>query len=271
MVHRLLKYIKDVKIKSVLTAERPTQLTGDVLARYRFASRRCKGKNVLDIGTGLGLGANYIAHSGAKHVLGIDYNKQTIDLISKTNTDRKVSFKHLDASDIKKIKKKFDVVIAFEILEHLSLDKIEKFIKSVSSILMPGGLLLLTTPNGLKTEIIFGKPYNPYHIKEYTGGELLNLLKPYFFKVTIRGLEHKNRDYLRIQNKIRKSFLYKVIYLLGHFKAVRELAPYIPKIVREKITKENILPVYRQSDFVLNANYKNSPGLFVYATKHPYQ
>ena len=48
------------------TTERPHSLEGEFLARYEFVSQFTKDREVLDIGTGLGAGAHYIALNGAK-------------------------------------------------------------------------------------------------------------------------------------------------------------------------------------------------------------
>jgi hypothetical protein len=50
-------------------------------------------------------------------------------------------------------------------------------------LLAPGGQLLLTTPNRLKT---FSE--NPYHVHEYTAAELAALLRAVFTGVTVLGM-----------------------------------------------------------------------------------
>jgi 2-polyprenyl-3-methyl-5-hydroxy-6-metoxy-1,4-benzoquinol methylase len=267
VLKNLFDFIRNFSLKSTFTAERPWYLDADVLARYRFASFYCRGKEILDIGTGLGLGAHYLAGKGAKKVLGLDYSLSTIKLISSKNKSKNVSFLHLDSRRLNKIKNKFDVVVAFEILEHLPLNDVQEFIESISKILKKSGILLLSTPNGLQTKYILGKPYNPYHIKEYKGTEIYKFLKPYFSNISIKGMIYKDRKYDIIQNRVENGPLNRISYLLGHFKLVRELVPYIPNTLRKKVTGETILPKQEQTKFKLTDKLTDAPGLFIYARK----
>ena len=267
MHNKLSKALRVIKQKSIMTAERPTFLGGEVLARYFYARSYCRGKKVLDVGTGLGLGAEFIADEGASCVLGIDYDRDVINFISSKNKIPKVKFKYHDACDLKKMRDKFDVVLAFEIIEHLPKDKVDMFVESISGLLNDSGVLLLSTPNGLTTKYLFGKPYNPYHVKEYTGFEIENILKRYFTGVKLKGIRCINRHYLKKQSKIEKSLFYKPVYLMGHFKLVRELAAFIPKGLKETVTKENVLPYPRKEDYILTGDWKDCPYLFIYAEK----
>lgn len=261
----IINKIKEIKSN---TAERPTFFDADVLARYRFASKYCKNRKVLDVGCGFGFGSNYISIKGAKKVIGIDYDQNAIEVAKNNFASRKLCFRNCNVEDLGNLKEQFDVIIAFEIIEHIYLNKVSSFIQSLTRLISPGGVLLLSTPNGRLTNFIFGKTYNPYHIKEYKAKELIDLLSPYFKNIKIKGLDYKNKKYKIQQRKIRRSLVYKIIYILGHYKIVREFIPFIPKSFREKITGESSLPEYIQSDFLLLDDHKNCPGLFIYAQKN---
>ncbi|MFC1649096.1 class I SAM-dependent methyltransferase [Patescibacteria group bacterium] len=259
------KKIEILKKNRIYTAERPFIFEADVAARYAFAAAFCKNKSVLDVGSGLGQGAMFLADSGAKNVLGIDYDSDTVRHASAVNESSKVKFRCLEAIDIGKIKRKFDVVLAFEILEHLEKDDVRKFVNLLSNSLAEGGILLLTTPNGAKTDYVLGKPYNPYHVHEYSGKELKKILGERFKHVEIKGIRQDNQKCQRQQLKLEKSIMYKPIYFLGHFRVIRELSPYIPRHIKNLVTKENSLPTLTKDDFLLTSNLKNCPGLFVSA------
>lgn len=74
--------------------------------------------------------------------------------------------------------KSFDCVVAVEVLEHVEED--EKFVREVQRVLKPGGLFLMTTPNGDSV-----KNTNPDHKRHYRREQLKELLGKYFDQVDI--------------------------------------------------------------------------------------
>lgn len=264
---RTPSFINRISNISIFSAERPTSLEADALARYYFARKYCRGRKILDIGTGLGLGARYLSENGALEVLGIDNSIKTIRFNKTYNDSKTVRFKHLDAVDIWKIKEKYDVVIAFEVIEHLPVERVGKFVMSLPKVLKKNGILLLSTPNGSKTDFLFGRPYNPYHVKEYTEGEIERLLEKYFKNICIKGIYSINSEYSGIQSEVKRSMIYKFIYVIGHFKIVRELVAYIPRDIKRIITGESRLPERDQDDYLLTKNWKDCIDLFVCAKK----
>jgi SAM-dependent methyltransferase len=73
----------------------------------------------------------------------------------------------------------FDVAVAVEVLEHVADH--DAFVRNVSRILRPGGVFVMTTPNGdfIRT------PY-PDHQRHYRRDELMGLLSSYFQTVDVR-------------------------------------------------------------------------------------
>lgn len=264
---KMIKFLKRHKSKRILSAERPNFLESDVLARYSFAVPYCVGKKVLDVGTGLGLGAEYIADKGAFYVLGIDYNKATADYLSSKIKPHNIRYIHLNAKYLYKINEKFDVILAYEVIEHLPRNEVNRFMKSLYKVLKTDGRLLMTTPNGLMTKTLFGKPYNPYHVKEYNAMEIKDILKPYFRNIEIKGMKLMNKKYQTQQKNIENRFLYKLIYVLGHYRFVREMAVYIPSSIRKVVTQERKLPNLDVSNFKLTKNLEECPGFFIFAKK----
>ena len=74
----------------------------------------------------------------------------------------------------------FDYVVAVEVLEHVKEDVL--FIRQVHRVLKPGGVFVMTTPNG-----DFVENTNPDHIRHYTRENLENTLNSVF--------EHDDVDY----------------------------------------------------------------------------
>jgi SAM-dependent methyltransferase len=72
----------------------------------------------------------------------------------------------------------FDCVVAVEVLEHVEQDR--SFVAEVQRVLKPGGIFLLTTPNG-----DWIKVNNPDHKRHYRRAELRALLAAFFDQVEI--------------------------------------------------------------------------------------
>ncbi len=72
----------------------------------------------------------------------------------------------------------FDYVVSVEVIEHVEAD--DRFVSEISRVLKPGGIFLLTTPNGDWVE-----NKNPDHKRHYKKRELSTLLNKYFDEVTV--------------------------------------------------------------------------------------
>jgi SAM-dependent methyltransferase len=71
-----------------------------------------------------------------------------------------------------------DCVVAVEVLEHVAEDR--RFIREVARVLRPGGVFLMTTPNGE-----FIPNTNPDHCRHYTRSQLHDLLCEAFAEVQV--------------------------------------------------------------------------------------
>ena len=77
----------------------------------------------------------------------------------------------------------FDAAVCVEVIEHVRED--EAFLRQITRVLKPGGLLYLTTPNG---DYIRNDPpdYNPDHVRHYTRQALTDLLARHLCRVEVR-------------------------------------------------------------------------------------
>jgi len=247
------------------TVERPHRLEADVASRYNFAKKYCRDKKVLDVGCGFGLGTNIVGEV-SRYVLGIDYSNEAIKNARK-NKLKNVEFKTLDATKLAKIRERFDVILSFEIIEHLTPAQAQVFVRDMYSLLNKNGTLLLTTPNGLLTEFFFGSPHNPYHIKEYKPEELKDMLSKHFSKTKILGFSCTNKIFIARENEIKKSLGYRLAFILGHFKLIQSILAYVPRGFKRNVTKENILPELSIKDFVIGKKINSSRGLYIVSNK----
>ena len=100
---------------------------------------------ILDLGCGGGLVSEGLSKIGA-NVTGIDFVKDNINIarIHAQKSNLNIDYKTLDFEN-KKISSKFDIIVIFEVLEHLSDWK--SFIKKIQSNLKSNGVLIISTIN----------------------------------------------------------------------------------------------------------------------------
>jgi 2-polyprenyl-3-methyl-5-hydroxy-6-metoxy-1,4-benzoquinol methylase len=147
---------------------------------YRYASRFIKDKIVMDMGCGSGYGTNYLAHY-ARQIKGLDIDSKAIKQAKENFKRKNLSYEVLNLKSTK-IKNKFDVVISFQVIEHIT--DVDSYLQFITNVLTKGGIAILSTPNILTQ----GYNENPFHIKEYNYEELKDILEKYFDEVDIKGL-----------------------------------------------------------------------------------
>ncbi len=150
------------------------------LSAYRYAFALAPGKRVLDAGCGEGFGTQLLADVAAS-VVGADYSSDAIAFCRQTWHKPNLRFVQLDLTAPGDFADTFDLVTNFQVLEHIRDDR--AFLEALKARLAPGGTLLLTTPNRLRS---FSE--NPYHVREYTAPELRRLLEGVFGDVILRGM-----------------------------------------------------------------------------------
>lgn len=138
----------------------------DHVARYEWAAGRFGGKNIMDAGCGVGYGSKILARGGSA-VIGVDASESAIQFARQHfNHDDRVQYQ---TGDVAKIEGQAEVVVAFEVLEHLM--KPELALRSWRAM---AGRLVVSVPN----EAAF--PYRPeyvHHVRHYTRAELVVLLE----------------------------------------------------------------------------------------------
>ena len=111
------------------------------------------GINILDIGCGGGLLSEPMIKLGA-NVTGIDASIKNINIAKLHAKKNKLNINYLCTSPEKlKIRKKFDVILNMEIVEHV--EDIDFFLKSCSKLLKKNGLMFVATINKTLKSYIF--------------------------------------------------------------------------------------------------------------------
>ena len=109
--------------------------------------------NILDIGCGGGLLSEPMTRLGA-NVTGIDASSKNINIAKHHAKKNNLKINYICSSPEKlKIKKKFDVILNMEIVEHV--DDINFFINSSSKLLKKNGLMFVATLNKTLKSYVF--------------------------------------------------------------------------------------------------------------------
>ena len=121
--------------------------------KLKNKSKPLLGINILDIGCGGGLLSEPMSRMGA-NVTGIDASDKNIKMAKLHSKKNKLKIIYLCTSPEKlKIKKKFDVILNMEIVEHV--ENIDFFLKSCSKLLKKNGLMFVATINKTLKSFIF--------------------------------------------------------------------------------------------------------------------
>jgi hypothetical protein len=167
----------------VIPGEVDRDLWNEHAARYAFAGRVAGGRRVLDAGCGAGYGAAALA-SGARAVLAIDIAPEAIEYARAHYRAENLRFEQASCLQIPVADASFDLVVAFEIIEHLS--DWRTFLGEVRRVLSPGGQFLVSTPN----KVFYAEARrelgpNPFHAHEFEYEEFRQELLGVFPKVEL--------------------------------------------------------------------------------------
>jgi SAM-dependent methyltransferase len=153
------------------------------LARYWWASTLVAGRRVLDAGCGVGYGTALLARAGAADAVGIDVSDEAVAAAAAANPE--LEFVQADVHDLPFPDDRFDVVVCFEVIEHV--ERQDEAIAELARVLTPDGVLAISSPN--RGVYPTG---NPHHVHEYRPDELHAALSVHFAHVEL----HRQHDWV---------------------------------------------------------------------------
>jgi SAM-dependent methyltransferase len=151
------------------------------LKRYDFARRWCESAEVLDAACGVGYGSAHLADV-AHRVVGLDRSVEAIEDARQGYARPNVEFVEGDLLALPFDGHSFDVVCAFEAIEHL--EDPAAFLREAARVLRANGTLLASTP---RVEHTNREPVNPFHRVELSAPDFGALLRERFEKVELYG------------------------------------------------------------------------------------
>lgn len=150
------------------------------------------GADLVEAGCGEGYGADALRCAGA-HVTAMDYDQQTISHVSSRYSEIAAIHSNLDSFPISD--DSVDLIVSLQVFEHLW--DTAKFLAEVRRTLRSEGIAIISTPNRVTFSPGVGrgdKPTNPFHVEEFDGVQLRDILADAgFTSVEIGGLHHRER------------------------------------------------------------------------------
>jgi SAM-dependent methyltransferase len=154
--------------------------------RYFFARQLAQEKRVLDVASGEGYGAGYLA-GFAKKVDAFDISAEAVAHARAVYGDNpRISFTRADIEGFFKdaSPESYDLVTAFEVIEHVDERLQLALLGGIHRVLAPGGAAVISTPDKqLYSDAKLMK--NPFHVREMYREEFSQLLSRVFPHVRI--------------------------------------------------------------------------------------
>ena len=161
--------------------------------RTRWA-RPLRGQRTIDAGCGEGYGAALLAQVTERPVISLELDQPTA---RHANTRYRpaiaVLVANLNAFPL--ADSCAGALVSMQVVEHLW--DLAGFLSECRRVLIPGGLMVLTTPNRLTFSPGLGrgqKPTNPFHVEEFDAGQLVDIVAGAGFdNVHAWGLHHAGK------------------------------------------------------------------------------
>lgn len=155
-------------------------------ATYRYALRYTEGMRVLDYGCGSGYGSALVAET-ASSVTAVDVSEEALAYARSAFTGPNLAFQAIDpAAALPFADASFDVVLSFQVFEHVQ--DADRYLVEIRRVLVPGGRLLLVTPDRSTRLLPLQRPWNRWHVREYGRRGLQDIISRHFDSVQIFGM-----------------------------------------------------------------------------------
>jgi ubiquinone/menaquinone biosynthesis C-methylase UbiE len=151
--------------------------------------------HLLEVGFGSGYGAGFLSES-IEHVTAIDIAEDAVTYASALY--QKVHFRLASGTSLPFEDNSFDYVVSYQVLEHIPNSIL--FLREIFRVLRPGGGVYLTTPNRRLRLFPFQRPWNRYHVREYSDRSLLKEVKSVFPNAHLKGVM-ANKDLMELEKR----------------------------------------------------------------------
>jgi 2-polyprenyl-3-methyl-5-hydroxy-6-metoxy-1,4-benzoquinol methylase len=161
----MIKLNQNTKLEEINIIKNPSTKT--IVDRYLIVSGFSYNKDVIDIACGNGHGSTLLYNYGAKSVVGVDNNDESIEFaLNKFENYKNIHFIKYDITTLMHIDKKFDIVCSIETFEHLPKNKIQIYLNNLKILCKDNGKIFITTPIRRTEKFVYNGGTHLYEYNE---------------------------------------------------------------------------------------------------------
>ncbi|UEM24600.1 class I SAM-dependent methyltransferase (plasmid) [Skermanella mucosa] len=195
---------------------------------YREAAALVPAGRVLDLGCNNGYGSFELSRHGHR-VVGVDVSAEALDDARRRFSADNLDYRQVSGQDLPFEADSFDLITSFQVIEHIV--EMEPYLREIRRVLKPGGLAVFTTPNARIRLDPGMRPWNRFHVQEFTPEHLKETVAPFFAEVRIRGLYASEELYATEFNRCQRA----LTQAREAQRAGRPAAQPVPEPIRDAI------------------------------------
>lgn len=175
---------------------------------YKLGTELARGRSVLDWGCNNGYGMEILSKTAAK-IAGLDSSQECIREARSREPEFADRIQVIEAGSVPFTEERFDLIVSFQVIEHV--ENRVAYLSAIQSRLSSTGLALFTTPNRMIRLDEGMKPWNPFHVTEFSAITLRGEIERHFESVWIFGMQgdegllrFERERYLEARNTARR-------------------------------------------------------------------
>ena len=172
----------------------------DAMHRYAYAlveEYARPNDRLLEIGFGEGYGSEIVRPWVVEYV-GVEVDDDAVAHAAERYPHPNSTFLVYDGETLDFDDSAFDLVISFQVLEHVRAP--ERFLAEARRVVRGGGSVLIVTPNRNHRLAEGERPWNRYHVREFSPDELEAVMHDVFDAVEIYGIHGSD-----VMNEIERT------------------------------------------------------------------
>jgi len=156
-------------------------------------------------------------------LVGVDIADEAIEYADANYKANNLTYRCIERADYAPLPfadAEFDAVLSFQVIEHIS--DIVPYLSEIRRVLKPGGVFVCATPDRSTRLLPKQKPWNMWHVKEYSEEELGCALVPFFSSIEMQCMSGME-SVLNIEIRRTKKLMWLTLPLT---------LPFVPEALR---------------------------------------